>query len=112
MIISSTFIGLANVLDKFDDLAIEAAVAGIQFPSEIESKYKKLVVTVIARRDDVYPEQHYRIEKTLYVSLQFDPDQLLALSTDAVTRLVRDRTETYLATIDEVEERKMQQMDF
>ena len=42
MIISSTFIGLANVLDKFDDLAIEAAVAGIHFPPDIESEYKKL----------------------------------------------------------------------
>lgn len=107
MIISSTFIGLANVLDKFDDLAIETAVASIDFPSNIESDYKKLVVTVIARGDDAYPEQHYRIEKTLYVSLQFDPEQLLARSTDAVTILVRDRTATYLAAIDEVEEREM-----
>jgi hypothetical protein len=112
MIISSTFIGLANVLDKFDDLAIEAAVAGIDFPPDIESEYKKLVVTVIARGDDIYSEQHYRIEKTLYISLQFDPHQLLALSSGAVTRLVRDRVETYLAAIEDVEEREMQQIDF
>ncbi|PSR14045.1 MAG: hypothetical protein DA408_09760 [Bacteroidetes bacterium] len=112
MVIRSTFIGLTKVLDKFDDLAIEAAVAGIHFPPAIESEYNKLVVTVIARGDDVYPEQHYRIEKTLYVSLQFDPEQLLPLSTAAVTRLVRDRTENYLAATGEVEEREMQQIDF
>lgn len=112
MITSSTFVGLANVLDKFDDLAIEAAVAGIHFPSSIESEYSRLVVTVIARGDDVYPEQHYRIGKTLYVSLQFDPDQLLALSTEAVTQLICDRTAMYLKAIDEVEERAIQQLDF
>lgn len=110
MKVGSTFIILNSVADKLDHLAIEKAVSQLDFPPFL-SGYEKLAIAVIVRGDNVYPEEHYRVGNTLVVGLQFDPKKILSLTPEEVTILVRDRTQTYLSTITEVEERAYTMME-
>lgn len=112
MTVSSTFIGLVSVADKVDHLAIEAAIASLPFPVQLTAEYDQLGLAVIARGDNVYPQEHYRIGNTLYLALQFNPESFHSLSTEAVTQAICDKVAAYLPTIREVEEREMQEMKF
>jgi hypothetical protein len=110
MEVKSTCVILAGVAEKIDHEMINQAVCQINFPPSISTEYDKLGLCIIVRNDNVYPEGHYCIGKTLYVSLQFPPEQVRTLSTTEMTSLVRDKTEAYLSSITEVEEREFSMM--
>ncbi|GJM34171.1 MAG: hypothetical protein DHS20C18_31720 [Saprospiraceae bacterium] len=110
MQVEATSITVPDIIGKIDFPAIEQSVAKLVFPS-ITAKCKKLFLAVIVRNDDVYPLEHYRIGSTLYIGLPLDLHQVRLLSQEEVTMLVYNKTEAYLSTITEVEERVYEEME-
>lgn len=111
MKISSTSINLTKVAEKINLSTIEHAISQLDFPLSL-SDYEELCIAVIVRGDSVYPEEHYRIGNTLYLALQFDPEQVSTLTPEEVTNMVCEKTKTYLSNISEVEEREFQMMRY